>query len=148
MKDRELLETILQKIAGMETNMVTKIEFADIKTELSGVKTEVASMKTELSGVKTEVANVKTELSGVKTEVASVKTELSGVKTEVASVKTELSDVKTDVKFIKDIVIKIENQHGQKLAALFDGYIQTSQKLDRIEVEVAKHDELILKRLK
>ena len=42
----------------------------------------------------------------------------------------------------------IKNEHGHKLGALFDGYKQNSEKLDRIETEVAKHEEIILKRVR
>ena len=49
---------------------------------------------------------------------------------------------------VKATVIRIENDHGQKLGALFDGYKLNSEKLDRIEAEVTRHDELILKQIK
>ena len=44
--------------------------------------------------------------------------------------------------------IRIENDHGAKLAALFDGQQQLSNKLDRIEAEVTRHDKFILERIK
>jgi hypothetical protein len=57
-------------------------------------------------------------------------------------------NVNVRLSFLEKTVMKIENNHGKKLAALFDGYMLDSEKLDRIEAEVAKHDEYILKRLK
>lgn len=56
------------------------------------------------------------------------------------SIETELNDVKRTV-------IKIEQDHGQKLEALFDGYTQNSQQLKRIEKEVTQHEEIILRRI-
>jgi len=53
-----------------------------------------------------------------------------------------------DVTDIKQRVIKIENDHGKNLQVLFDGYVQNSEKLDRIEKEVTKHEEIILRRVK
>lgn len=54
----------------------------------------------------------------------------------------------------KETVAKIENEHGQKLSALFDGYTQIfktlnehGEKLDRIEKKVSKH-EVIIKGIK
>ena len=35
-----------------------------------------------------------------------------------------------------------------KIDALFDGYKQNADKLDRIEKEVSKHEEIILRRIK
>ncbi|MGI6307059.1 MAG: hypothetical protein ACOX1X_00325 [Dethiobacteria bacterium] len=66
----------------------------------------------------------------------------------MTSMETEMADIKADVKFTKETVIKIENDHGQKLNALFDGYKLNSEKLERIENEVTKHEEIILKRIR
>lgn len=49
---------------------------------------------------------------------------------------------------LEKTVLKIEQEHGDKLSALFDGYKQNSQKLDRIEKEVSKHEEVILRRIR
>ncbi|UNC91638.1 hypothetical protein [Candidatus Contubernalis alkaliaceticus] len=76
----------------------------------------------------------------------ATKKELAEVKANMAT-KDELAEVKADVKSIQEIVIKIENEHGQKLAALFDGYKHNSEtltdhtlRLERIEKKVATHD--------
>lgn len=49
---------------------------------------------------------------------------------------------------IESRVTIIEEDHGKKLDMLFDGYKQNSEKLNRIEKEVSKHEEIILKRIK
>lgn len=49
---------------------------------------------------------------------------------------------------IKKIVIDIEHNHGNKLKSLFDGYMQNTYKLDKIENEVSKHEEIIIKKVK
>lgn len=72
---------------------------------------------------------------------------INGIETSMAT-KDEQAEVKADVKFTKETVIKIENDHGQKLNALFDGYKLNSEKLDRIESEVSKHEEIILRRIR
>lgn len=68
-----------------------------------------------------------------------------------ADIKGELNDIKTELskKADKTDIIRIENEHGQKLDALFDGYKQLHEKqeehdkrFDRIE---AKLDNLSLK---
>jgi archaellum component FlaC len=71
--------------------------------------------------------------------------ELQATKSDITNIQSEIGEVKTEVKTIKDTVIKIENEHGNKLGVLFDGYKQNSEKLDRIETEVAKHEEIILR---
>ena len=60
----------------------------------------------------------------------------------------EIQGLKSEVKEIKERVINIEDDHGKMLTALFDGYKQNSDKLDRIQNEVSKHEEIILRRIK
>ncbi|HEY5560553.1 MAG TPA: hypothetical protein VIK72_02145 [Clostridiaceae bacterium] len=67
--------------------------------------------------------------------------ELQGIKKEV-SFNTEKIDS------VAKVVARIENDHGNKLEALFDGYKQNYEKLSRIETEVSKHEEVILRRIK
>ena len=77
-----------------------------------------------------------------------MKVELAGVKEDVSGMKVELTGVKQELTEVKQRVINIENNHGKKLSALFDGYKQNSDKLDRIQEEVSKHEEIILRRVK
>ena len=87
-------------------------------------------------------------LEMVYIELQGVKGEVKGLKTEVKEVKDEVKGVKGEVKEVKSRVTIIEQDHGKKLDALFDGYRQNSEKLDRIEKELARHDEIILRRIK
>ncbi len=64
------------------------------------------------------------------------------------SIEDELKELKSDVSSIKKTVLHIEQDHGQKLEALFDGYKQNTDKLDSIEAEVARHEEVIIRRIK
>lgn len=63
-------------------------------------------------------------------------------------IKKELKSNTNEIADIKKVVLNIEQEHGQKLDALFDGYKQNSEQLNRIEDEVAKHEEVILRRVK
>lgn len=92
------------------------------------------------------------EVKGIKTDISELKTDVSELKSDVAELKTDVSELKGDVIVLKNDVSKmnitIENEIKPKLEALFDGYKQNSDKLDRIESEVAKHEEVIIKRVK
>ena len=57
-------------------------------------------------------------------------------------------ETETGLKEIKKTVINIENDHGDKLKALFDGYYQHTDMLKRIEDEVSRHEEVILRKVK
>ena len=63
-----------------------------------------------------------------------------------------MDNLTVDVAEIKDDVrktsSKIDNEVIPKINILFDGYKQNSDKLDRIEEEVSKHEEIILRRIK
>ena len=59
--------------------------------------------------------------------------ELQATKTDVSHIQSELGELKTEIETVKGAVIRIEHEHGHKLGALFDGYKQNSEKLDRIE---------------
>ncbi|EMT38189.1 hypothetical protein TthWC1_2288 [Thermoanaerobacter thermohydrosulfuricus WC1] len=63
-------------------------------------------------------------------------------------VNGRIDKLEDEVKEVKKTVLKIEQYHGQKLEALFDGYKQNYEKLCRIEEEVSKHEEFILRRIR
>lgn len=63
-------------------------------------------------------------------------------------VNVRLDKLENRMDNVENAVVRIENDHGQKLAVLFDGYKQNSEKLDRIEAEVTKHEEIILRRIR
>lgn len=72
-----------------------------------------------------------------------------------ADMQEGFSNVKDEFKGVNDRLDKLENRvtiieqdHGKKLTALFDGYKQNSEILERIEKEVSKHEEIILRRVK
>lgn len=57
----------------------------------------------------------------------------------------DISGVKNEVLMIN---MRIEHDIMPKLEVLFDGYKQNTEQLSRIEVEVTKHEEVILRRIK
>ncbi len=104
------------------------------------IASQVSNLTTQVDGLTTQVNGLTKDMNEVKATMAT--------KQELAEIKNNLAEVKAETHSIKSIVLKIENDHGQKLGALFDGYKLNSEKLDRIEAEVTKHEEFILKRLR
>lgn len=84
----------------------------------------------------------------IATQVGVLTKDMSDVKDELGSVKNELGNVKDELNNVKRIVLDMENNHDKKLTALFDGYVQHTEQLDRIEKEVSKHEEIILRRVR
>lgn len=73
--------------------------------------------------------------------------QVANLTTQVTNITTEVKDLRSEVKDIKNKVTIIEQEHGKKLDALFDGYKLTYEKLQKIEEEVSKHEEIILRRI-
>ncbi|SHH55535.1 hypothetical protein [Sporanaerobacter acetigenes] len=64
---------------------------------------------------------------------------------DVSTLKVGQNNLKDEVKKTN---VTIENDIQPKINALFDGYKQNPDKLNKIEEEVSKHEEFILKRVK
>lgn len=77
----------------------------------------------------------------IAAQVSKLTTQFDSLTTQVDTLTKDMAEIKPRLTSIENTVIRIENDHGQKLGALFDGYKLNSEKLDRIEEEVAKHDE-------
>ena len=77
-----------------------------------------------------------------------IASQVGGLTKDMTEVKGKLAGVEDRLTGVEGVVARIENDHGQKLGALFDGYKLNSEKLDRIEAEVTKHDEIILRRIR
>ena len=76
-------------------SVATKVDIAEVKTEIAEVKSE---LKADIAEVRTEITEVKSELKAdiaeVRTEIAEVKSEL---KAEIAEVRTEVAAVRTEM---------------------------------------------------
>lgn len=86
---------------------------------------------------------------GTLTQQVGDLTQQGGTLTQdVGDLKKGQSNLDKKVDAIDKTVIRIENEHGSRLTALFDGYKQNTDKLDRIEKEVTKQEEIIMRRIK
>lgn len=131
MTDRELLEKIASQV-GILTN------------EVQGIKTDTGSLTNEVQGIKTDMGSLKNQVDGLQSEMHEGFREAYNERQEM---KSEMQEMKSEIKNVKKTVLKIEDEQGKKLTALFDGYKQNSDILKRIEKEVSKHEEIILRRI-
>lgn len=81
----------------------------------------------------------------IANQVGHLTKDVSDLKGDVSDVKSEFFELRKDIQKTNSI---IDSDIRSKLEVLFDGYKQNSSKLDRIEVEVSKQEEIILKRIK
>ncbi|HZK00647.1 MAG TPA: hypothetical protein VFC79_11590 [Tissierellaceae bacterium] len=57
-------------------------------------------------------------------------------------------EVKERVGNLENRMVKMEDDNHKNFTALFDGYKQNTEQLHRIEKEVSKHEEVIIRRVK
>lgn len=79
---------------------------------------------------------------------SEMKEGFDGVNNRLTNVENRLTNVENRLTNVENTVLNIEQDHGNKLQALFDGHKQHSGQLERIEREVSKHDDFILRRVK
>lgn len=80
-------------------------------------------------------------------EIKEMKSDVGELTDQMVILTNKVVEIDKDLKEVKKTVIKTEDEHGKKLSALFDGYKQNSDILERIEKEVSKHEEIILRRV-
>lgn len=61
---------------------------------------------------------------------------------------TEMQGIKQLLGNVEYRMVKMENDNQKNFTALFDGYKQNSDKLDRIENEVSRQQEVIIRKIK
>ncbi len=93
-------------------------------------------------------ADMQNGFSEVNQRLDKVESRLDGVESRLDGVEGKIDGVEHRLERIESRVTVIEQEHGKKLELLFDGYIQNSETLNRIEKEVTKHEEIILRRVK
>ncbi|UZQ85080.1 hypothetical protein ODU73_002182 [Thermoclostridium stercorarium] len=85
-------------------------------------------------------------LEMIAAKVANMDMQLTEIREGFKKVNRELSEVKSRLTSIENIVTRIENEHGQKLQALFDGYKQHTDQIERIGQAVIEHEEILFKK--
>ncbi|NLA10731.1 MAG: hypothetical protein GX883_01225 [Firmicutes bacterium] len=93
--------------------------------------------------IATQVGKLTADVDEIKVLLPTLAT-----KEELAylATKEDLAGVKSEIDSLKSIVIRIENDHGQKLGVLLNGYKQNAERLDRVEAKLAEHDEILMKK--
>lgn len=72
----------------------------------------------------------------------------SEMKQGFAAVDKRFESLENEVKGIKKDIIRLENDLKPKVEAALDGYKQNTDMLERIEKEVSRQDEIIMRRIK
>ena len=63
--------------------------------------------------------------------------QFKSVKDDITGIKDDITGIKDDIRGLKKDIIRIENDHGRKLDALFDGYKQLAEGQEEIKSQLA-----------
>ena len=69
------------------------------------------------------------QFNHMKTDMGHMKTEMGQVKTDMGHMKTEMGEMNAKIETLTKIQLRMEHNHGGKLAAIFD-------KLDQFEKHI------------
>lgn len=95
-----------------------------------------------------QVGALTSNVDGLTNNVNNLTNNMNNLTKDVAELKEGQNKIESELYSVKRITLGMEQSHGKQLTALFDGYKQNAEKLDRIEKEVSKHEEIILWRVK
>ena len=160
MTDRELLEMIALQVGGL-TDQVGGLtdQVGGLTDQVGGLTGQVGKLTNRMDSLDTRMDSLDTRVDGLTGQVGTLTNQVGSLTERVDGLQIEMQEgfreaynerqeMKADITDIKQRVIKIEDEHSKKLSALFDGYKQNTEILERVESEVSKHEEIILRRVK
>ena len=82
-----------------------------------GKNVEDAELRNILFSIQGSIAGFQNDMSDVKNDIADMKTDIANMKTDITNMKSDIVQLKGSVKTIE---LKLENEIGRKISALFD----------------------------
>ncbi|MBS4022284.1 MAG: hypothetical protein KGZ79_07660 [Dethiobacter sp.] len=122
-KDRKSLELIAAQ-TGKLTITVDNIEH------------RVNNIENRLNNIENRLNNVENRLNNVENRLNNVEHKFDSIEDRIENSESRFDNLESDIKTIKEIVIKIENEHSRKINILFNGHLQNREK-------IAEHDKLL-----
>ena len=97
-----------------------------------------------MSEVKEDIVGLKNDVTSLKTNMSEVKEDIVGLKNDVTGLNADMKEVKEDVQSTRQIVARMEVEHGKKLDVLFDADTRDHEKIvEDILPRLDKHDQQI-----
>ena len=100
------------------------MEDAELRNILFSIQGSIAGFQNDMSDVKNDIADMKTDIANMKTDITNMKTDITNMKTDITNMKTDITNMKSDIVqlkgSVKTIELKLENEIGRKISALFD----------------------------
>ena len=100
------------------------MEDAELRNILFSIQGSIAGFQNDMSDVKNDIADMKTDIANMKTDITNMKADITNMKTDITNMKTDITNMKSDIVqlkgSVKTIELKLENEIGRKISALFD----------------------------
>lgn len=82
-----------------------------------------------LEVIAAQVGNLTTDVTGMKQDISGMKLDISGMKLDIVGLKDRITH-------LDKITLKIEQEHGNKLNALLDGYKQLAESQTEMKSDI------------
>lgn len=102
----------------------------------------MTNMYSDLGG---KINGIENKIDKMEVKMDKMEKRMDSMESKMNVMENKINDIDSEVKKIN---AKIDHEIMPKLSALFDGYKQNSDKLERIEDEVSKQEEIILRKIK
>ena len=100
------------------------MEDAELRNILFSIQGSIAGFQNDMSDVKNDIADMKTDIANMKTDITNMKTDNTNMKADITNMKADITNMKSDIVqlkgSVKTIELKLENEIGRKISALFD----------------------------
>lgn len=97
-----------------------------------------------LTQIMTAVSTLQNSVSTIQDEISTMNKRFDRVEVDLSGVKTDLSGVKEDTQRTREIVTRMEIEHGKKLDVLFDADTRDHEKIvEDILPRLDEHDQKI-----
>lgn len=100
------------------------MEDAELRNILFSIQGSIAGFQNDMSDVKNDIADMRTDIANMKTDITNMKADITNMKADITNMKTDITNMKSDIVqlkgSVKTIELKLENEIGRKISALFD----------------------------
>lgn len=120
MTDRELLELLVQKVTGMEQEM------RDMEQGMRGMEQGMRGMEQGMRDMKQEMRGMEQGMRGMEQGMQDMEQGMQDMEDRIQGIENELQDIKASQ-------VRMEQDHGTKITALFDGYALRGDQIKQLQ---------------
>lgn len=139
MDNDKFQELVLQQFQVMNK------QFQAIDQRFETITDELQALKEGQVRMETRIGNLEKGQTRTETRMDRFEKSQDILATEVMAIKSNTNGI--DTKLTK-LAVRVENEIEPKINTLLEGHKQNTEQLTRIEAQVRKHEEFILKRIK